>query len=315
MNEFEQQIKPMVMIDGARVKELREQQGLTQLYMATAVGVTTETISRWENRRYPSIKGDNADKLAETLGVTVDDILETQSAETESVVPEESLSSSPPPVKPLLPSKLKRHLSVILLVVLVLVIIQVAKYFSQATQPVVTVSASRILPPHVPGGQQFPVMIKVASSEPVSFSLLLKENLPPGCEPIMSIPAFTSVSKSSGKVKWVSRLEGDKKVFVYLVKAPLVPEQTTLVFNGRMLAGTMSNSSPGTSGDDRLRIANFHWADHNLDNRIDDEEILVVYDLFGDIEGFTFNRDLVDEIWVSSGYQWNDKAGKYEVLP
>lgn len=313
MNEIEQQIKPMVMIDGAKVKKLREQQGLTQLYMATAVGVTTETISRWENRRYPSVKGDNADKLAETLGVTVADILETQSTETASVVPEDSLSFSPP-VKPLLPSKLKRHLSVIFMVVLVLVIIQVAKYFSQSTQPVVTVSASRILPPHVPGGQQFPVMIRVESSEPVSFSLLLKENLPPGCEPMMSVPAFTSVGKSSGQVKWVSRLEGDKQVFVYMVKAPLVPEQTTLVFNGRILAGTMSNSSPGTGGDDRLRIANFHWADHNQDNRIDDEEILIVYDLFGDIEGFIFNRDLIDEIWASSGYLWSDKVGKYEVL-
>lgn len=315
MNEFEQQIKPMVMIDGAKVKELREQQGLTQLYMATAVGVTTETISRWENRRYPGIKGENADKLAETLGVTVADILETGSDETEPVVPEDSLLSSSPPVKPSLPSKLKRHLSVILLVVLVLVILQAAKYFSQSTQPVITVSASRILPPHVPGGQQFPVMIRVESSEPVSFSLLLKENLPLGCEPLVSVPVFTSVSKSSGQVKWVSRLEGEQKVFVYLVKAPLVPEQTTLVFNGRILAGTMSSSSPGTGGDDRLRIANFHWADHNMDNRIDDEEILIVYDLFGDIEGFTFNRDLVDEIWASSGYHWNDKVGKYEVLP
>ena len=71
MNEIEQQIKPMVLIDGAKVKELREKQGLTQLYMATVVGVTTETISRWENRRYPSIKGDNAEKLAGAFGLSL----------------------------------------------------------------------------------------------------------------------------------------------------------------------------------------------------------------------------------------------------
>ena len=46
-------------------KEIREKKGLTQLYIATAVGVTTDTISRWENRRYPSIKTENGEKLAE----------------------------------------------------------------------------------------------------------------------------------------------------------------------------------------------------------------------------------------------------------
>lgn len=314
MNEIEQQIKPMVLIDGAKVKELREKQGLTQLYMATVVGVTTETISRWENRRYPSIKGDNAEKLAEALGVTVAEILEARSEELAPAAPEELIPSSLP-VKPTLSPKLKRHLSVILLVALVVVGLQVARYFSRSSQPTVTVSASRTLPPHVPGGQQFPVLIRVASSEPVSFSLLLKENLPPGCEPIMAVPGFTSVGKTSGQVKWVSRLEGDKQVFAYLVKAPRVPEQTTLVFNGRILAGSMSGTSPATGSDERLQIANYHWADHNRDNRIDDEEILIVYDLFGDIEGFDFNRDLVDVIWASSGYSWNSQAGRYEVLP
>jgi transcriptional regulator with XRE-family HTH domain len=314
MNEIEQQIKPMVLIDGAKVKELREKQGLTQLYMATAVGVTTETISRWENRRYPSIKGDNADKLAEALGVAVIDILETPSEETALAAPEEPRPSAVP-VKPTLSPKLKRHLSVILMVALVVVVMQVARYFSQSSRPTVTVGASRILPPHVPAGQQFPVLIRVEASEPVSFSLLLKENLPPGCEPIMAVPELTSIGKTSGQVKWVSRLEGDKQVFAYLIKAPLVPEQTTLVFNGRILAGPMRGSSPATGGDERLLIANYHWADHNRDNRIDDEEILIVYDLFGDIEGFAFNRDLVDEIWASAGYRWDSKTGSYEVLP
>ncbi|MEN8136487.1 MAG: helix-turn-helix transcriptional regulator [Thermodesulfobacteriota bacterium] len=316
MNEIEQQIRPMVLIDGAKVKDLREKQGLTQLYMATAVGVTTETISRWENRRYPSIKGDNAEKLAEALGVAVDDILDTQSGETASAAPPEDPGPSPLPVKPMLPPKLKRHLSVIVLVALVVVALQVARYFSQSSHPAATVGASRILPPHVPGGQQFPILIRVASSEPVSFSLLLKENLPPGCEPIMAVPEFTtSAGKTSGQLKWVSRLEGDSQVFAYLLKAPLLSESTMLVFNGRILAGSMKGSSPATGGDERLRIANYHWADHNRDNRIDDEEILMVYDLFGDIEGFDFNRDLVDEIWASAGYHWNSKAGRYEVLP
>ena len=68
----------MVKIDGSKVRSLRESKGLTQLYIATVVEVTTDTISRWENKRYPSIKEENALKLAEALEVTLDDILEKE---------------------------------------------------------------------------------------------------------------------------------------------------------------------------------------------------------------------------------------------
>ncbi|MGW8161763.1 MAG: helix-turn-helix domain-containing protein, partial [Desulfobulbales bacterium] len=68
----------MVKIDGSRVRRLRESKGLTQLYIATVVGVTTDTISRWENRRYPAIKEENALKLAEALEVSLEEFLDTE---------------------------------------------------------------------------------------------------------------------------------------------------------------------------------------------------------------------------------------------
>jgi transcriptional regulator with XRE-family HTH domain len=304
----------MVRIDGARIKALREKQGLTQLYMATAVGVTTETISRWENRRYAAIKSDNAERLAEALAVAVADILETRAVAAPALPPAGG-AGSPRPIKPVLSAKLKRHLAVICLVTLVVVILQVARYYSRSALPVVTVTARRLLPPHVPAGQPFPVLIRVTASAPGSFSLLLKENLPPGCEPVAAMPAFTSVGKEAGQVKWVSRLEGDSQVFAYLVKAPLVVDQTELVFTGRILAGPLAGSPPDTGGDARLRINNFHWADLNRDQRIDDEEILNVYDLFSEIEGFDFKRDLIDEIWAAGGYEWRPESGRYAVTP
>ena len=49
----------MVKIDGSKVRAIREAKGLTQLYVATAVEVTTDTVSRWENKRYPSVKKEN----------------------------------------------------------------------------------------------------------------------------------------------------------------------------------------------------------------------------------------------------------------
>ena len=71
----------MVKIDGSKIRRIREEKGLTQLYIATAVEVTTDTVSRWENKRYPSIKKENGVKLAQALEVGLEDILETEADE------------------------------------------------------------------------------------------------------------------------------------------------------------------------------------------------------------------------------------------
>ena len=55
---------PGVAVDGTKVRTIREGKKLTQLYVASVVGVTTDTISRWENNRYPTRKRDNAQKVA-----------------------------------------------------------------------------------------------------------------------------------------------------------------------------------------------------------------------------------------------------------
>ena len=56
-----------VCLDGGEVKRQRELHGLTQLYVSKVVGVTTDTISRWENNRYPTIRRENAINLADAL--------------------------------------------------------------------------------------------------------------------------------------------------------------------------------------------------------------------------------------------------------
>jgi len=64
-----------VCIDATEVKRIREGKQLTQFYVSKVVGVTTDTISRWENNRYPTIRRENALKLAEALEVPLADIL------------------------------------------------------------------------------------------------------------------------------------------------------------------------------------------------------------------------------------------------
>lgn len=312
MNDIDRNINPMVRIDGTRAREIREKKGLTQLYVATVVGVTTDTISRWENKRYPSIKGENADKLAEALEVPLEEILESQQEPGEAAEP---AAAALPPRKPALPPRLKRHLVVIGMIALVVIALQAARYFSQSSRPALDVAATRTLPLHVPGGQVFPVLVRVDSPLASPFSLIVRETIPAGCQPVAAVPPITSIGKEAGQIRWVSRLDSGSRVFAYLVRCPRGEENSSLVFKGQVLDGRQSSSPLEIRGDGSLLISNFHWADRNRDQRVDDEEILVVYDLFGDIEGFDFNRDLIDEIWAAGGYRWDDRSGQYEVMP
>lgn len=53
-----------------RLKEIRKEQGKTQKELATLLGVTEMTISRWENMEELSIKHEQAQRLAEYFGVS-----------------------------------------------------------------------------------------------------------------------------------------------------------------------------------------------------------------------------------------------------
>ncbi|MHB8765688.1 MAG: helix-turn-helix domain-containing protein, partial [Deferrisomatales bacterium] len=67
---------PTLRLDGDRIRTLREDKGLTQLYVAEVAGVSVATVSRWENNRTPAVKRENAEALAQALEVEVDQILQ-----------------------------------------------------------------------------------------------------------------------------------------------------------------------------------------------------------------------------------------------
>ncbi|QBX27442.1 helix-turn-helix transcriptional regulator [Streptococcus parauberis] len=54
-----------------RIKELREQNNLTQEELANKINVTKLTISNWENDKN-KIKSDDAKELAKIFGVSID---------------------------------------------------------------------------------------------------------------------------------------------------------------------------------------------------------------------------------------------------
>ena len=64
-----------------RIKELRKQAKLSQQTLADQIGVFRNTISNWETG-YSQISLENAKKVAEYFGVTIDYLLGSESDQT-----------------------------------------------------------------------------------------------------------------------------------------------------------------------------------------------------------------------------------------
>lgn len=300
----------MVRIDGAKIKELRESKKLTQLYLSTVVGVTTDTISRWENRHYQSIKLENAEKLAQALEVSFDEILKSEERHEVELVHDEADSQKETGQTV---SQLQRSKPVILAAILLIAAISVFVLFSMFSEPQqVLVSAKRILPPHVSPGQTFPVLIRVSSINEKPVSLIIKEIIPKGTQAQKGLPDITSIDRKENSLKWIRRLDTDDTVYAYLCQAPVnISLESRLIFDGTVTLKKNVNDRQTIEGDNSLVIAQYHWADQNRDYVIDDEEILAVYDTYSDIEELPFDRELIDSIWASSGYTWNSAKGQF----
>src|SRR5512139_4001326 len=133
-------------LDGAVLKRLREEKRLTQLYVSKVVGVTTDTISRWENNRYPTMRRDNALKLAEALEVPIEALLLQPAADEQPAQP--------------VPGRNHWGWMVGLVAGLLLAVVAGIATWRQATTPApVTMRAARILPPHGAPGTAIPVQI------------------------------------------------------------------------------------------------------------------------------------------------------------
>ncbi len=296
----------MVRISGSEVRYLREQQNLTQLYLATAVGVTTETISRWERQGSPTVKEENGIKLAEVLSVSLERILyvEEPAAVAEEMV-EQDVQTAIRPAK-----------IVAMALVVAIVLLSIAAFFFVGYQSVDTFqfSARRIMPSHTVSTLPFPVVVEVDFVSEKESSLLLKEELPAGCKVLKSVPPATLLDRES--LKWIDKKGYGRKKFAYLAScAAQVGAQETQTFIGSLLVRQDSHREITVDGPDRLKLLEYHWADSDMNNIIDDEELLAVYDDFGSVEGLGVDVEEVERIWMGSGYRWKPREQVFEVIP
>jgi transcriptional regulator with XRE-family HTH domain len=303
----------MVKIDGSKIKRLREEQGLTQLYLATAVHVTTDTISRWENRRYPSIKKENGIKLAEALNVHLDELLE----HAESTPGEEVQAAIALPPSPRTSGGLKtgwrKVWPLFVLIVTLLSGLFSFLWFSPFSAPEITIAAERTVPGHCVAGQPFPVLIRVTGvPEEKSTALIVREQLPANATILKVSPELSGGGLKNDMIKWLKKIN-DTAVFAYVIKVSGA-EGEAINFYGTAAISGDSGPPPPISGDGMTTIGHFHWADTDNDNHISDSEILAVHDQYGEIEGIDLDIDLIENMWLGTGYKWNEVTAVFEIL-
>ncbi len=290
-----------VTIDGTKARSIREEKKLTQLYVASVVGVTTDTISRWENNRYPSIKKENAEKLAAALEVELGDIVRQEEPEPEPV--EEVAAHEPEP------PRRGRQVAIVLLVLVLVVAAIVASRFM--TPPP---TATRWLPAHAAPGEVIPVQIRIRKGETAGRGIIVREQLPAGWRLVKASPANSAGQQPTGEVKWLITGGDGPVVISYTVQVPPNAPAQPALFTGSIVVHVSGISRSGTvGGNSQVAIGDWHWADINGDHRIDDNEIMPAYDLTEEMKGLGLDWKTIEAVWNGAGYRWDKE--KKEIVP
>ena len=287
-----------VCIDATEVKRIREGAQLTQLYVSKVVGVTTDTISRWENNRYPTIRRENALKLAEALEVKLDDILLKPAAE-------ELRAEN-------LPQKKSPFVWLSFAVLLCIAIFVIGSLVSQPPPPPVAVTAERLLPVYAAPGSTIPVQIRL-THRTQSGGVILREYFPAGWKIIQANPPASSLDNVHGVARWIIKAGEDRDRVVYLVQVdPQTKLESEQGFQGEVVASREgSQSAIPVQGESSVRVAPVHWVDANGDGRIDDAEMLEGSFTIEDMSGVHIDFDDLENLWDAGSYRWDKVKGVF----
>lgn len=294
---MENNLPPTVSIDGSAIRQIRESKKLTQLYVAKVVGVTTDTISRWENNRYPSIKRDNVLSLAEALEVDVEALLRV----------DEPLEETSDPV---VQSRSGVRFLLVAAACLVLVV-ALFLYLNQEPERG-EVLAGRMLPRYAAPGSVIPVWVKI---DPVlrQKGYILREHFPEGWKLIEASPPASSLDNVQGTARWIIKPGETRDRIVYLVKVGRESEVgSPQQFSGEVVVkGDTQGKIAKVGGVAQLTVAGFLWPDANGDHVIDDGEMLAASDVFDEMQGVHLDWNSLENIWDAGQYEWIAKKVQF----
>jgi transcriptional regulator with XRE-family HTH domain len=287
-----------VCIDATEVKRIREQLQLTQLYVSKVVGVTTDTISRWENNRYPTIRRANALKLAEALEVSLEEIL----LKPEEEVDESSVSE-------------KKGFFLgwgIFATLMIVTVIALFSIFSKSPPPPPAVTAERILPAFAGPGSKLPVQIALTHRAQAG-GIIVREYFPKGWKIVQAFPPASSLDNIHGVARWIIKAGDNRDRVVYLIQADSSAKvDTEESFQGEIVASRQGNQSAvPIQGDSRVKVAPVHWVDTNGDGKIDDVEMLEGSFTIEDMTGVHIDWDALEALWDAGSYVWDEKKGAF----
>lgn len=291
-----------VCLDAAAIRRIRESRRLTQLYVSKVVGVTTDTISRWENNRYPTIRRENALKLAEALEVPLDDIL---------LKPVEESTAAD------LTGKKSRATLWLLWGALALLVVLAAFYFlPSSSPPPVAVTASRILPKFAGPGSTIPVQIDLTQRNQNS-GLIVREYFPKGWKIVEAFPPASSLDNVNGIARWIIKAGGEDEKVVYLIQVdPEAKVNEEASFQGDIIASKGGNQTAlPVQGETKTTVAPIHWADTDGNWRIDDGEMLEGSFTIEDMAGVHLSWDDLEKLWSAEGYHWDARKKKFLPQP
>jgi len=291
----------MVFLDGSAAKQIREVKNLTQLYVSKVVGVTTDTISRWENNRYPTIKRENALKLAEALEVEVDQILASTLVDSDA----DTHSGS----------KRSRFFPLMLGGALVILLLIVVLFFPHAeVNPVPDLQVARKLPNYAPPGGTIPVRVLINSDIPEG-GFILREYFPKGWKLVQAAPPASSLDNVNGIARWIIKAGDHRQRIVYMLQVDSQAKADDhLTFRGEVIVSNADRQSKvEVDGMERITVAPVVWADSNGDFVIDDAEMLQASYTVDEMEGVLIDWPMLERLWDAGRYAWNDE--KHNFVP
>lgn len=291
---------PSVAIDGNAVRQIREEKRLTQFYVSKVVAVTTDTVSRWENNRYPTIMRDNALKLAEALEVDLDEILKKE-IDTE-ISAETHLSQ-----------KSKRKGWVYFLLLIGISLLGLFYLLQQPSPPPsLVLQAKRVLPPYAAPGSRILIQVTLSADKPLK-GMILKETLPNGWHLVESEPVVSHLDVDAGVARWIFRNPTLKTRVFYILEVPEdIHPDADMTMTGELIAnpdGQRSATLVQSVG--TMQVKPFHWADSNGDLVIDDVEILELSDLTEEAKSLHLDWDLIETIWETGAYRWQTEKKQF----